>query len=166
MASKPARARLLWATLSFGPSRHVRTCYCMPHCSLGSLCRKPFRHEEFRPLYHSVVSFFSILSCDPPLLVGLDTESSEIVQETPLPLLFLLSRGNRTPYQFSEHHALRQSRVLRARHKPREQNPPLAQCRLDALAPRVHEGVKVGNRVISATMLILFPVLIPITAYW
>ena len=37
----------------FSPSRHVRTCYCMPHCSLGSLCRDPFRHEEFRPLYLS-----------------------------------------------------------------------------------------------------------------
>ena len=109
--------------------------------------------EEFRPLYNSFVPFFSILSCDPPL-VGLDTESSEVVQETPHPLLFLPPRGNRAPpYEFSEHHALRQSRVLHARHKPREQNPPLAQCRLDALALRFHEGVEVGNRVISATML-------------
>ena len=30
------------------------------------------------------------------------------------------------PHQFSEHHALRQSRILHARHKPREQDPPLA----------------------------------------
>ena len=30
---------------------------------------------------------------------------------------------------------------------------PLAQCRLDALAPRLYEGVEVGNRVVSAIML-------------
>ena len=112
----------------FGPSRHVRT--CMPHCSLCSLCRDPFRHEEFRRLYHYFVPLFSTLSCDPPL-VGLDTESSEVVQETPHPLLFLPSRGNRAPYEFSEHHALRQSRVLHARHKPR--GTESASC---AMSPR------------------------------
>ena len=30
------------------------------------------------------------------------------------------------PYEFSEHHALRQSRILHAHHKPREQDQPLA----------------------------------------
>ena len=81
----------------FGPSRHVRTCYRMPYCSLGSLCRDPFRREEFRTLLHCFVLFLGISSCDPPL-VGLDTESSEVVQETLHPLLFLPSRGNRAPY--------------------------------------------------------------------
>ena len=63
--------------------------------------------------------------------------------------------GTRSPHEFPEHHALRQSRVLHARHKPREQDPPLAQYRLDALASRLHEGVEVGDRVVGAIALSL-----------
>ena len=57
---------------------------------------------------------------------------------------FLFPRGTRTPHEFPEHHALRQSRVLHARYKPREQDP---QYRLDGLVPRLHENVEVGDRV-------------------
>ena len=61
--------------------------------------------------------------------------------------------GTRTPHEFPEHHALQQSRVLHARHKPSEQDTPLAQYRLDDLAPRLHEGVEVGDRVVGAIVL-------------
>ena len=113
----------------FGPSRHVRACYCMPHCSLGSLCRDPFRHEEFRPLYHSFVPFFSILSCDPPL-VGLDTESSEVVQETPHPLLFLPSRGT-APLR-----VLRTSRTSAVSCPPCAPQTPRTESASCAMSPR------------------------------
>ena len=93
-----------------------------------------------------------VLGCDRPL-VGVDAENSEVVQKTPHPFFLLSPRGTRTPHEFPEHHALRQSRVLHARHKPSEQDTPLAQYRLDALAPRLHEGVEVGDRVVGAIVL-------------
>ena len=40
------------------------------------------------------------------------------------PLFFLPPHTARAPHQFSEHHALRQSRILHARDKPRKQDPP------------------------------------------
>ena len=40
-------------------------------------------------------------------LVGAVTESSEAVQKTPHPLVFLPSHAARTPLQFSEHHGIR-----------------------------------------------------------
>ena len=96
--------------------------------------------------------FSLVLDCDRPL-VGVDAESSEVVQKTPHPFSLLSPRRTRNPHEFPEHHALRQSRVLHARHKPREQAPPLAQYRLDALAPRLHEGVEVEDRVVGAIVL-------------
>ena len=96
-----------------------------------------------------------VLGCDRPL-VGVDAENSEVVQKAPHPFFLLSSRGTRTPHEFPEHHALRQSRVLHARPKPREQDSPLEQYRLDALAPRLHEGVEVGDRVVGAIVLLPF----------
>ena len=86
-----------------------------------------------------------VLGCSPPL-VGIDTESSEAVQETPHPLYFLSPHAARAPHQFSGHHALRQSRVLNTRHKSLEQDP----SHLDALPSRLHKRVEIGNRVASA----------------
>ena len=98
------------------------------------------------------MSFPLVLGCDRPL-VGVDAENSEVVQKTSH-LFFLLSPPvTRPPHEFPEHHALRQSRVLHARHKPSEQDTPLAQCRLDALAPRLHEGVEEGDRMVGAIAL-------------
>ena len=93
-----------------------------------------------------------VLGCDRPL-VGVDAENSEVVQKTPHPFLLLFPRGPRNPHEFPEHHALRESRLLHARHKPRKRDPPLPQYRLDALAPHLHEGVEVGDRVVSAIVL-------------
>ena len=53
----------------------------------------------------------------------------------------------------SEYHALRQSRILHARHKSREQDPPPAKSRLDALTSRLEKRVQIGNRVVGAIML-------------
>ena len=93
-----------------------------------------------------------VLGCNRPL-VGVDAEDSEVVQKTPHPFFLLPPRGTRIPHVFPEHHALQQSRVLHARHKPSEQDTPLAQYRLDALAPRLHKGVEVGDRVVGAIAL-------------
>ena len=71
----------------------------------------------FRPLFHRSAPFPLVLGCS-RLLVGVDAESSEVVQETPHPLFFLAPHTARAPHQFSEHHALRQSRILHARHIP------------------------------------------------
>ena len=91
-----------------------------------------------------------VLGCDRPLVV-VDAENSEVVQETPHPFFLLPPRGDRIPHEFSDHHAFRQSCVLHAHHRPREQDPLLAQYRLDALAPRHHKGFEVGDRVVGAS---------------
>ena len=46
-------------------------------------------------------------------------------------------------HQFSEDHALRQSRVLHVRHESREQDPPTAYSRLDALPSRLDKRVQI-----------------------
>ena len=80
----------------------------------------------FRHLLCRSAPFPLVLGCSRPL-VGVDAESSEAVQETPHLLFFsLVAHTARTPHHFSEHHALRQSRILHAHHKPREQDPPPA----------------------------------------
>ena len=101
----------------FGPSRHVRAYRCMPLSSLGFLCNDPFRHEMFRPLFCRSAPPPFVLGCSHPL-VGVDTESSEIVQKTLHPLFFLAPHTARAPHHFSEHHALRQSRILQAMKVP------------------------------------------------
>ena len=114
-----------------GPSRHVRAYYCMPQSSPGFLCSDQFCHEMSCPLFRRPASSPLILGCSRPL-VGVDTESSGVVQETPHPLFLLSPHTARAPYHFSKHHVLRQSRILHARHEPREQDPPLAYSRPDA----------------------------------
>ena len=79
----------------------------------------------FCPLLSRSAPFPRVLGCSRPL-VSVDAESSEVVQETPNPLFFLPPHTARAPHHFSEHHALWQSRILHARHKSREQNPPSA----------------------------------------
>ena len=59
-----------------------------------------------------------VLGCSHSL-IGVDAESSEVVQETPHPLFSLAPYAARASHHyFSEHHALRQSRTLHERHKP------------------------------------------------
>ena len=106
----------------------------------------------FRPLFRRSALFPLVLGCCRPL-VGVDAESSEVVQETPHPLFFLAPHTARAPHQLSEHHALRQSRILHACHKSREQDPPPALSRLDALTSRLDKHVQTGNRVVGAIVL-------------
>ena len=56
------------------------------------------------------------------------------------------------PPPLLEHHALRQSRVLHARHNPANMMR-LLYNRLDALTSRLHERVQIGNQVIGAIVL-------------
>ena len=83
-----------------------------------------------------------------PFVLGCDRseDTSSILSLSP-------PREDRTPHEFPEHHALRPSDVLHARHNPCEQDPPLAQYRLDALVPRLHRGFDIGDRVVGANAL-------------
>ena len=88
-------------------------------------------------------------------LVGVDTERSELVQETPHPLFFLPPHAARAPPSFLRTHPIRRSRVLHARHKFREQDPPPAYNRLDALTSRLDKRVQIGNCVVCVIVLSL-----------
>ena len=57
------------------------------------------------------------------------------------------------PHHTSEHYALRQSPILHARHKSREQYPPPGYSRLDALTSRLDKCVQIGNLVDGAIVL-------------
>ena len=64
-----------------------------------------------RPLFRRSAPFPLVLGCNRPL-VGVDAEGSQVVQETPHLLVLLTPHTARAPYQLSEYHALRQSRIL------------------------------------------------------
>ena len=73
----------------------------------------------------------------------------------PHPLFFLPPPPHtaRAPHQFYEHYALRESRILHARHKSRKQDPRPAQSRLDALRSRLDKRVQIGNWMVGAIVL-------------
>ena len=93
-----------------------------------------------RSLFRRFAPFPLVLGCNRPL-VGVDAEGSQVVQETPHLLVFLTPHTARAPYQLSEYHALRQSRILHTCLNSREQNPPPAHSRLDALTSRLENRV-------------------------
>ena len=98
------------------------------------------------------MSFLLVLGCDRPL-VGVDAENCKSSRRHPIDSFSCRPAETALP-EFSQHQAFRQSCVFHARHGPREQDPPLlAQYRLDALAPRLHKGFKVGDRVVGASAL-------------
>ena len=63
-------------------------------------CSDPFRHEVFRPLLRRSAPFPLVLGCSRPM-VGVDAESSEVVQETPHPLFFLPPHAAHAHHQSS-----------------------------------------------------------------
>ena len=147
MAREPGRTRLLWAILSLVlPVTFGHTTACR---SPALLCRDRFRHELFRLLFCRLTPFPLVLGCSRSLF-GVDNESSDMVQEKRHSLFSLALNAARAPHQFYEHHALRQSRVLHARHKSREQDPPPAHNRLDAIPSHLDKRVQIRNRVVGA----------------
>ena len=101
------------------------TAYCSPVLFFSAAIH--FAMKCSAPsLFCRSAPFPLVLGCGRPLLVGVDAESSEVVQETPHLLFFLAPHTAHAPHHFSEHHALQQSRILHARHKFREQDPPSA----------------------------------------
>ena len=103
-------------------------------------------------MFRRLAPFPLVLGCSRPL-VGVDTESSEVVQETLHSLFSLPPHAARAPHEFSKHHALRPSCVLHARQKSCEQDPPPAHNRLDAFTSCLHEGVLTGNWVAGAIVI-------------
>ena len=125
MASEPARARLLWAILSlvlpvtFGHTTACRSpalAFCaVIHFAMkrSAPCSAILHH--FPPSRVAVV-YWSVLMPKP-----LRSSSKHLIHSFSCP-----PYAARAPHQFSEHHALRQSRILHTRHKPREQDTPHA----------------------------------------
>ena len=103
-------------------------------------------------MFRRLAPFPLVLGCSRPL-VGVDTESSEVVQETPHPPFFLAPHAARAPHHSFEYHALRQSRILHAHHKSCEQDPPPAYSRLDALTSRLDNKRVQIYRVVGAVVL-------------
>ena len=124
MASEPVRILLLGAILSmalpvtFG---HITTCRSPSLTSSAAI-----HFATFRPFFRRLAPFPLVL--DRSLaLVDLDTGSSwSCPGNTPSTLFPAPPRAACAPHQFSDYHALRQSRILRARHKFREHDPPHA----------------------------------------
>ena len=91
------------------PSRSGIPLHAVVH-SLGFFCSDPFCHEMFCPLFCRSAPSPLVLGCSRPLLVGVDAESSEVVQETPHPLFFLAPHTAPAPHHFSEHDGSRKAR--------------------------------------------------------
>ena len=108
--------------------------------------------SNFQPLVPPSCSFPLVLGCIRPL-VGIDAESAEVVQETLYLLFFLAPHTARATQQFSEHHALRQFRILHARHKSRKQGPPPCVKSPRCLTFRFDKRVHIGNRMVGAIVL-------------
>ena len=147
LTSEPARRRLLWAIRSlvfpvtFG---HPTTACRSPVLTFSA--HNPFRHETFRPLFRRSAPFPLVLGCSSRPLVGGNAEIFEVVQGISHPLFSPPPHAARARHQFSEHHSLRQSRVLHARNKAREQDPPPAHNRLGALTCRHHDVIMSVSR--------------------
>ena len=94
IASRPARARLLSSSFpKYFPSR------------FGIL---------LHPLFHRLAPLRLVLGWSRSL-VGIDTENSDVIQQTPHPLFCLPLYAARSPHQFSKYHTLQQLRVTNCR---------------------------------------------------
>ena len=93
-----------------------------------------------------------VLGCSRPL-VDVDTENSEVIQETPDSLLILPPYACRALHQLHEHDALRQSRALHARQTFSEQDPPPAHNYLGGLISHLNKHVLVRNWGVGMTLL-------------
>ena len=112
----------------FRGSPSLLTPHLLPisNCAGASLFWKSTGSNRFpNTLLLRLAPFPLVLGCSRSL-VGVGIESSEVVQKTAYPLLFLAPHAAPAPHHFSEHHALRLSRILHACHISREQDPPPA----------------------------------------
>ena len=112
-------------------------------------------------MFLRLASFLLVLGYSRPL-VGFNTESSELIQETPHSFFFLpppRSPLSPSPFQTSPFRTSLNSAVscpYATRQKPREQYrlPPACYC-VNALASRYYEGVHIGKREVGAVVLLL-----------
>ena len=148
MVSEPARTRLLSAILilvvpvTFRHTAACRTAAVHLAVKRSASCSAVLRHPP---------SFWATYSR--PLVCG-NTESSEIIQETPHPLVCLPPHAARAPHRFSKHYALRQSRVLHVRHNDCAATRIRILCTIPSITSRLHEGVQIANWVIGAIVLL------------
>ena len=104
-SSKPVRARLLWAIFSSVLPVNFEDVSTCRNATLALLAAIHFVVKLSAACFGGPKPFPLVLGCDRPL-VGIETENSEVIQETPHKLLFL------PPHEFPELHELRQSPVL------------------------------------------------------
>ena len=90
-----------------------------------------------------------VLGSDRPL-VGVDAEKFEVVQKTPHPFFRLPAKRNPDTPRVPRTSRTSVVSCPPCAPQPSKQDTPLAQYRLDALAPRLHEGVEAGDRVVGA----------------
>lgn len=92
-----------------------------------------------------------MLSTFYPLHIGLEPESSEVIQKTNVSFL---PRKLCPLRHFPEHYTLWQAHVIHRRHKLRKRDPPFTmQYCGDDIPLRLREDVKRKNRVVGALML-------------
>ena len=140
MTSEPARERLLWAIIflvlpvTFGNTTTCRS----PALAFSAAIH--FAMKRSAPwssvLSHSPLCYRLQSSTGRHWYRKIWGRSGDIPST-----LFPAPHATRAPHQFSEHDALRQSRILHAYRKSREQDPPSSHNRLDASTFRLHERV-------------------------
>ena len=154
MASQPARARLLWALLSLilpVTLGHTPACRspALPFSAaihfamkLSAPCSAALRHPS--------LSWAAVVHWSALVPKALRSSRRHPIHSFPCP-----PRSLRPPPVPQTPRTSRQFRVLHARHKSLEQDPPHAYNRLDALTSRLHERVQIGNRVVGSIVLSL-----------
>ena len=100
-------SRRVWASLAFSAAIHFVMKLSTPRSVV---------------LRHSPSSWIAVVHWSALMPKALRSSRKHPIH----PYFFLAPRTARAPHQFAEHHALRQSRILHARHRSRKQDPPPA----------------------------------------
>ena len=123
----------------------------MPQSSPDFLCSDPLRRETLHTLFPRLAPFLLVLGGSRPL-VGVDSDSSEVVQQTPRPL-FSLPPTQPAPPTSSPNITHFRNPVSSMPHKSRKQDPRPAYSRLDALTSRLDKRGQIRNRMVGAIAL-------------
>ena len=150
---KTRRACLVWAILFLGTSSHVRAYhYACRSLDLGLCTVIHFCHEMLRPLFRRYAPFPLVLGCSRPL-VGVDAESSEVVQEIPHPHFSSPPTQSAPPPNIPNITPFGSLVSSMRTTNPANTIRLLRKVALDALTSRLDKRVQIGNRVVGAIVL-------------